>query len=93
VRHMPTNSSVYKSGPKPLPAIGGRTPHHRNPLVRDALALLARHGFAATVSNGKHLKVRWSDSGRRFTLIIPRTPSEHRARLNSRAVLRRLLRS
>jgi hypothetical protein len=63
-------------------------------LVRDAVAMLKGHGFAPTVSNGgRHLRVRWFDHGRRFTLYIPSTPSDHRAKLNSRAVLRRILRS
>jgi hypothetical protein len=63
-------------------------------LVRDAITLLRRHGFSPTVSNGgKHLKVRWFDQGRSYTLIIPQSPSDHRARLNSRAMLRRILRA
>ena len=63
-------------------------------LVNDAVSLLRDRGFVPTVSNGgKHTKVRWFDQGRRFTLYIPATPSDHRARLNSRAVLKRILRN
>jgi hypothetical protein len=63
-------------------------------LVRDAVALLRAHGFAPTVSNGgRHLRIRWLDQGRRYTLVVPRNPSDQRARLNSRAVLRRILRT
>jgi hypothetical protein len=63
-------------------------------LVCDAVALLRGRGFAPTVSNGgKHIKVRWFDQGRRYTLIIPQSPSDRRSRLNSRAVLRRILRA
>jgi hypothetical protein len=63
-------------------------------LVADAVNLLEAHGFAPTVSNGgKHTRVRWWDGSRRFTLFIPSTPSDVRSRLNSRAVLRRILRS
>jgi len=63
-------------------------------LVRDAVAMLRDRGFVPTVSNGgRHLRVRWFDHGRRFTLYIPASPSDHRARLNSRAVLRRILRA
>jgi hypothetical protein len=63
-------------------------------LVRDAVVLLRGHGFVPTVSNGgKHTKVRWFDHGRRYTLFIPASPSDKRARLNSRAVLRRILRN
>jgi hypothetical protein len=62
-------------------------------LVDDAVNLLRDRGFVPTVSNGgKHTKVCWHDMGRRFTLYIPATPSDHRVRLNSRAVLRRILR-
>jgi len=62
-------------------------------LVDDAVAMLRDCGFVPTVSNGgKHTRVRWFDHGRRFTLYIPATPSDHRARLNSRAVLKRILR-
>jgi hypothetical protein len=63
-------------------------------LVHDAVTMLRDRGFVPTVSNGgKHTKVRWFDQGRRFTLYIPATPSDHRARLNSRAVLKRILRN
>jgi hypothetical protein len=63
-------------------------------LVRDAVTLLQAHGFTPTVSNGgKHVRVRWFDQGRSYTLFIPASPIDQRARLNSRAVLRRILRS
>jgi len=63
-------------------------------LVDDAVTLLRDRGFVPTVcTNGKHTKVRWFDQGRRYTLFIPATPSDHRARLNSRAVLKRILRT
>jgi len=62
-------------------------------LVRDAVTLLRDRGFVPTVSNGgKHLKVRWADQGRRYTLIVPASPSGGRSRQNSRAMLRRILR-
>lgn len=63
-------------------------------LVRDAVAMIRDHGFIPTVSNGgKHIKVRWFDQGRRYTLVISQSPSDRDARLKSRAVLRRLLRN
>ena len=69
------------------------TPRARE-LVDDAVAILAAHGFTPIVTNGgKHLKIRWFDHGRRYTLTVPASPSDKRARLNSRAVLRRILRS
>src|SRR5215471_10781375 len=50
----------------------------------DAVTLLRDHGFVPTVgSSGQHVRVRWFDQGRRFTLFIPASPSDHRARLNS----------
>jgi hypothetical protein len=64
-------------------------------LVADALALLHAHGFTPTIAegSGKHTKIRWLDAGRRFTLVISRSPSDNYARQNSRATLKRLLRS
>jgi hypothetical protein len=63
-------------------------------LVHDAVALLRDHGFTPTVSNGgKHIRVRWFDQGRRYTLVISQSPSDRQARINSRAVLRRILRN
>jgi hypothetical protein len=63
-------------------------------LVHDAVSLLQARGFIPTVSNGgKHVRVRWFDHGRRYTLYIPASPSDRRSRLNSRATLRRILRS
>jgi hypothetical protein len=63
-------------------------------LVRDAVTMLRDHGFTPIVSNGgRHLRVCWFDGGRRYTLFIPGSPSDHRARLNSRAMLRRILRN
>jgi hypothetical protein len=66
----------------------------REELIADALALLHEHGFTPRIQeNGKHIKVRWLAAGRRFTLIISRTPSDNYARQNSRATLRRILRT
>jgi hypothetical protein len=62
-------------------------------LLADALGLLHAHGFVPRIQeNGKHIKVRWSDAGRRYTLVLSRSPSDGRARQESRATLRRLLR-
>ena len=64
-------------------------------LVADALALLHAHGHVPRISEngGKHIKIRWLDAGRRYTLVISRTPGDSRARQQSRATLKRLLRS
>jgi hypothetical protein len=67
----------------------------RGELIADALVLLHAHGFTPRIqeNGGKHIKIRWSDAGRRFTLVISRAPSDSRARQQSRATLKRLLRS
>jgi hypothetical protein len=63
-------------------------------LVDDAVSLLRDHGFVPVVSNGgKHIRVTWRDERRRYTLFISQSPSDRHARLNSRAVLRRILRT
>jgi hypothetical protein len=68
--------------------------NRREELIGDALRLLYERGFVPSVQeNGRHIKIRWVDFGRRFTLIISRTPSDIYARKKSRATLRRLLRS
>jgi len=65
-----------------------------NELVRDAVTMIGEHGFVPTVTNGgKHIKVSWFNQGRRYLLVISQSPSGQHARLKSRAVLRRLLRS
>jgi hypothetical protein len=68
--------------------------HRPNPLVLEALDMLKARGLVPVVRNGgKHFKVGWFDRGRRFLLIVPRTPGDRRSALNSRAMLRRLLRA
>jgi hypothetical protein len=63
-------------------------------LIADALQLLHAHGHVPQIQeNGKHVKIRWVDFGRRYTLIISRSPGTDHARQQSRATLKRLLRS
>jgi hypothetical protein len=65
-------------------------------LIADALQLLHAHGFTPSIQEGngsKHIKIRWNDNGRRFTLVISRSPGTDYARQRSRAVLKRLLRN
>jgi hypothetical protein len=65
----------------------------REELIADALALLHAHGFVPRIQeNGRHIKIRWVDAGRRYTLVISRSPGDNYARQNSRATLKRLLR-
>jgi hypothetical protein len=62
-------------------------------LIADALQLLHARGFTPRVQeNGKHIKLRWFDFGRQYTLVVSKSPSDVNARQNSRATLRRLLR-
>jgi hypothetical protein len=63
-------------------------------LIADALALLHAHGHTPRIleNGGKHIKIRWLDAGRRYTLVVSRSPSDSRARQQSRAMLKRLLR-
>lgn len=64
----------------------------RHESLTDALARLAAAGFVARVEHGRHLKVRWTDhAGRRWLLIVPRTPSDWRTGRNTRATVRRLI--
>ena len=64
-------------------------------LIADALALLHAHGFVPRIqeNGGKHIKIRWLDAGRRYTLVISRSPGSNYARQESRATLKRLLRN
>jgi hypothetical protein len=63
-----------------------------HPLVIEALDTLKARGFVPVVQNGgKHFKIRWVDHGRRYLLVISRSPSSFRAERDSRALLRRLL--
>ena len=64
----------------------------RNELVREAVAILIAHGHAPAVSNGgKHIKLTWTSAGRRHVLVVSQSPSDRRARLRSRTILRRLM--
>jgi hypothetical protein len=64
-----------------------------NELVAEAVAMLAAHGFTPSVSGKKHVKIRWSDGGRSYVLVVSRSPSNRHAQVKSRALLRRLLRA
>jgi hypothetical protein len=70
------------------------TAHRAEELIADALRLLHAHGLVPRIqaNGGKHIKIRWLDAGRRYTLIISRSPGDTAARRQSRATLKRLLR-
>ena len=65
-----------------------------NGIVRMTLDLLKESGFTPTVRNGgKHLKIRWHDGNRSFTVVVSRSPSDRHAINNARQTLRRILRN
>jgi hypothetical protein len=64
-----------------------------NGIIRMTLNMLEARGFTPTVTNGRHLKIRWCDGNRTFTVVVSRSPSDRRAINNARATLRRILRS
>jgi hypothetical protein len=66
----------------------------RNELLEEALSTFRQAGFEPRVVRNRHWKVTWTDQyGRTRMLIVAFTPSNRRARLQSRNTLRRLLAS
>jgi hypothetical protein len=66
----------------------------KNELLNEALATIRARGFEPSVARNRHWKVNWTDQhGRTRTLVVARSPSDRRARKQSRALLRRLLAS
>lgn len=67
----------------------------RNECAQARLTRLERFGLKGEVGDrGKHLEVAWAyPDGRRHFVIVPRTASDHRASLNARGDVRRLLRA
>jgi hypothetical protein len=67
---------------------------HQPPLVGDAVAYLAAHGFVAIADlSGKHHKGRWTSSGRRARLLTLAKDPHGTAGVASLARLRRALES
>ena len=66
-----------------------------NELVGETVTTLTAHGFDPVIRNGgKHVKVCWTDAGRRYVLTFSHSHTGNwRTRANARAVLRRILRS
>jgi hypothetical protein len=63
-------------------------------LLDEALIMIRAAGFTPSVTRNRHWKVSWIDrQGRTRLLVVARSPSDRRARMQSRAVLRRLLAS
>jgi hypothetical protein len=64
----------------------------RPPMLREAVAALASAGHSVDVDlTSGHYKVSWTAAGRRHLLVLSRSPSDRRAKANSRSLLRRLL--
>jgi hypothetical protein len=61
------------------------------PTAMAVIAELSRHGirdYTVKQHNGGHLKIRWDQQ----TVVVSATPSDHRAAMNNRALVRRILR-
>ena len=66
----------------------------RNDLPDEAVEMIRAAGFEPCVVRNRHWKVQWADQqGRRHCLVVAFSPSDRRARLQSRTLLRRLLRA
>ncbi len=66
----------------------------RNDLLDDAVEMIRAAGFESRVVCNRHWKICWTDQqGHRHCLVVAVSPSDRRAKLQSRAVLRRLLRA
>ena len=66
----------------------------RNELLEEALATLRQAGFEPRVVRNRHWKITWVDQhGRTRMLVVAFSPSNRRARVQSRNTLRRLLAS
>ena len=66
----------------------------KNELLNEALNMIRARGYMPNVVRNRHWKVSWVDQqGRTRILVIAPSPSNYRARTQSRAILRRLLTS
>jgi hypothetical protein len=64
----------------------------KHDLLDEALRTIEESGFEPHVVRNRHFKIIWTDrDGRRRCLVVSVSPSDHRAGLNARAMLRRLL--
>jgi excinuclease UvrABC helicase subunit UvrB len=76
-----------------MPDVRREAAMRRNEVLSQAIRILTEHGFMPVIEQGRHIKVRWFDGERQQQLIVPCTPSDHRALLNSRSVLKRIIRN
>ena len=64
----------------------------RNDLLNEALEMIRAAGFEPDIAHNRHWKISWIDQrGQRQCLVVASSPSDRRARLGSRSVLRKLL--
>jgi hypothetical protein len=67
--------------------------NRHNGIVRETVERLKARGVTPTIRNGgKHLKIRWADGNRTFTIVVSRSPSDRNAEHRARATLKRVLR-
>ncbi|MGE0056260.1 MAG: Rha family transcriptional regulator [Hyphomicrobium sp.] len=65
-----------------------------NACIEAAVAELRACNIEPTVRHGgKHVAIEWSHNGENRTFTAPATPSDHRAHLNTRTDIRRMLRN
>jgi hypothetical protein len=66
----------------------------KHEILEEALSAIRASGFEPNIVRNRHFKVCWIDRrGRKQILIVAFSPSDYRAREQSRALLRRLLAS
>jgi len=65
----------------------------RNDCIDAVMSELSRFGIQGVLGErGKHMEIRWRyASGQERFIIVPKSPSDHRASLNARGDTRRLL--
>jgi len=66
----------------------------KHEILEEALSAIRAAGFEPNIVRNRHYKVSWIDRhGRKQTLIVAFSPSDYRTRVQSRALLPRLLAS
>jgi hypothetical protein len=63
---------------------------HREYLQRELMNVGLKPEFITT--SGGHMRVRWTHSGKQRSILTAQTPSDHRATLNARSRIRKILR-
>jgi hypothetical protein len=65
----------------------------KNELLDEAIEMIRAAGFEPRIFRNHHWKISWVDRfGRRQCLVVASSPGDWRARRQSRATVRRLLR-